>query len=335
VFCTHGNEVDDWNYIRYEDLAKAARRINAGRSFKPFEWKPNAGTKMVKDIMNGVKRQYPWIDLLKPEMKGAVGVLAAIDPSQLKKIKELLPVLEEKFKGTAEYESRLSADDPLPPRGKLQKRHAIDSLLGPCMLEGMTQGRGIESVSVDQMLRIAEEQYSEGSALSDTHEETLGAPQYIWERLTSWITGITQAESLRRALVDWLDGDKTFRVDDPDDTFKETVKTVGPDIHFIVTGHTHLERAIDLGNNRYYFNCGTWIRLLKFTDDMLKNEENFTPIYHLLLHSSLSDIDRSDLLLGNYSAVRIRAENGTTVGRLVHITPDGKDSPDPVKEFKR
>ena len=82
VFCTHGNEVDAWNYVRYEDLAKATRRLNAGRSLKSNEWEPNAGTKMVKDLMNEVKPLYPWIDLLKPEMKAAMGVLLALDPGQ-------------------------------------------------------------------------------------------------------------------------------------------------------------------------------------------------------------------------------------------------------------
>jgi len=54
VFCTHGNEVDPWNYVRYEDLSKVARRLNTGRSLAHEEWTPNAGTKMVKEVMNEV-----------------------------------------------------------------------------------------------------------------------------------------------------------------------------------------------------------------------------------------------------------------------------------------
>jgi len=114
VFCTHGNEVDAWNYIRYEDLTKAARRLNAGRSLKPSEWEPNAGTMMVKDVMNGVKPLYPWIDLLKPEMKAAVGVLVALDPGQLDKINRLLPVIGEKVEGSMEVDQRLSAEGLAP-----------------------------------------------------------------------------------------------------------------------------------------------------------------------------------------------------------------------------
>jgi hypothetical protein len=90
IFCTHGNEVDAWNYVRYEDLSRVARRLNAGRPLTASEWEPNAGSKMVKDVMNEVKRRYAWIDLLKPETKAAVGVLLVVDPAQAAKLHRLL-----------------------------------------------------------------------------------------------------------------------------------------------------------------------------------------------------------------------------------------------------
>ena len=52
VYCIHGNEVDAWNYNRYEDLAQVSRRLNAGLPLDPAEWQPNAGTRMVKEVMN-------------------------------------------------------------------------------------------------------------------------------------------------------------------------------------------------------------------------------------------------------------------------------------------
>lgn len=116
VFCTHGNEVDAWNYTRYEELAKVGRRLNSGRPLPPGAWEPNAGTRMVKDVMNRVKIRYPWIDLLKPEMQAAVGVLLALDPGQLKKIHHLLPVIGEKVEGNREVDQRLSAEGfTVPP----------------------------------------------------------------------------------------------------------------------------------------------------------------------------------------------------------------------------
>lgn len=340
VFCSHGNEVDAWNYVRYEDLARVARRLNAGYALKPEEWEPNAGTKLVKDVMNGVKRQYPWIDLLKPEMKGAIGVLLALDPSQLGKIKRLLPVVGERIKGGVDVDKRLSAEGFSQPSEQSPHRESLDSLLGPSMKEGFSLDSAIGSSTVDSMLLDAEENYKEGSALTDPDEETLGAGQYIWERLTSWLTGVSKAESLRRALVDWLKDDKTFMIDDRDDTFKEIIKKVGSDIHFIVTGHTHLERAIDLGNSRFYFNCGTWIRLLSFTKKILENENHFTPVFKLLQRCSMKDIDEAafdgPFVQDKSSVVCIKTEDGKVYGQLLHIQESGGAvSPQLIKQFQR
>ena len=125
VFCTHGNEVDPWNYNRYEDLAKAARRLNAGRALDPSEWQPNAGTKMVKDVMNEVKRKFAWIDLLKPEAQAAAGVLLALDPTQIAKINRLLPIIGVRARGG-------SGSRPAPVRRRVYRCCSRGPALLPC-----------------------------------------------------------------------------------------------------------------------------------------------------------------------------------------------------------
>jgi len=158
--------------------------------------------------------------------------------------------------------------------------------------------------------------------------------------LTGWLTGISKIEALRRALKDWLKNDRTFDIDDQDDTYKEVVTSVGPGVHFIVTGHTHLERAIDLGNSRFYFNCGTWIRLLRFTEKMLKDENSFKPVFDLLVKGSMEAIDKASFdnapfVLDQYSAVCIRIEGNKVIGRLVHIKAAGEPYEQAIKQFTR
>ncbi len=72
-----------------------------------------------------------------------------------------------------------------------------------------------------------------------TQEGTLGWFDMVVDR----IRGVDKVEALRRALKDWLHGDDTFDPGKRDDTFTSTVAHVGTDVDFIVTGHTHLERA--------------------------------------------------------------------------------------------
>ena len=89
------------------------------------------------------------------------------------------------------------------------------------------------------------------------------------------------------------------------------VAAVGNGIDFIVTGHTHLERAIDMGSGRYYFNCGTWIRLLSFTPEMLKDQAAFQPVYKILIDGKMESIDNASFggqpfVMNQTSAVSIK-----------------------------
>lgn len=330
VFCTHGNEVDAWNYIRYEDLAKAGRRLNCGRSLKPGEWEPNAGTKMVKDIMNGIKRTYPWIDLLKPETKAAMGVLIAIDPSQAGQLRHILPVVGERIEGSLEVDRRLSAEGFSVPDQSRSRPVGLDHLLGPSLKEGVLSAGGGRRTA-EELLMMAEDGYKTFNAEDDTPAETLGTGQYLWDRLTGWLRGVTEVEALRRALSDWLEGDKTFDASDRDDTCKQVLDSIGSHIDFVVTGHTHLERAISLGGGRFYFNCGTWIRLLRFTEKMLESEASFAPVYALLKKGTMKDIDDSGFVLDQSGAVCIKEEDGVVTGGLFHITEKaGIITPEPV-----
>jgi UDP-2,3-diacylglucosamine pyrophosphatase LpxH len=324
VFCTHANEVDAWNYVRYEDLAKAARRIATGRSLPAAEWEPNAGTKLVKDVMNEVKRKYAWIDLLKPERSAAVGVLLVLDPKQLTKINRVLPIVGELAEGMLDFDQRLSATGFVRPDTTRTAQPSAERLLGRHLRQGINGG---DVQSADDLLLHVEKTYRLNGPAAATPENTLGTGQLIWDRLIGWLRNVSEAEALRRALKDWLAEDKTFELGDRDQTFRAVTANIGSEIDFVVTGHTHLERAIEFAPGRYYFNTGTWIRLLRFTDSMLASEESFTPIYQVLQNGTMSALDAGTggqpLLLDQTSSVCIRAEGSRAVGELVHVTGDG------------
>lgn len=331
VFCTHGNEVDPWNFVRYEDLSKAARRLNSSRSLDPKDWEPNAGTKMVKDVMNEVKKRYKWIDLLKPEAQAAVGVLLVLDPAQADKISRLMPIVGKKLKGDRQVNQRLSADGYTTTTA--EPSTDVNQLLGKNVLQSMKGSGSATAASVDDLLLDTENSFQIPDTFDEPSTEMLGTGQVIWDRLTGWLRGIDKDEALRRALLDWLEGDDTFDRNNKDDTFKDVTASIGSSIDFVVTGHTHLDRAIELPGGRHYFNCGTWIRLLRFTDKMLKDTESFKPYFDVLENGSMQAIDDTQdwdnpLLLDQTSAVCIKIKNNQTIGELAHIndseTPIGR-----------
>ena len=333
IYCIHGNEVDGWNYNRYEDLAKVSRRLNAGLSLAQDEWKPNAGTRMVKQVMNTVKRSHAWIDLLKPETSAAVGTLLVLDPSQAKKINELFGIVGERKRGDAEVDARLSGEEFVAAAPQTAPTMRLEEMLGP----NLKQELKLESTDADDMLLAAEANLAKAHPVGAKPDATLGTTQLIVDRLSGWLSGVSKAEALRRALRDWLEKDKTFDVDDRDDTFKQVTASVGPAIDFVVTGHTHLERAIDMGQGRYYFNSGTWIRLLQFTPAMLESEQSFDPVYKVLVDGRMKAIDEAPFpfVMDQTSAVSIRDEGGRVTGSLVHVEGDGTGAPRVIQSFAR
>lgn len=336
VFCTHGNEFDAWNYNRYEDLARVGRRLNCGQPVDPATWRPNAGTKMVKEVMNAVKQRYRWIDLLKPETSAAVGTLMAIDPGQIRRLGELPDILAEQVSGRRESVGRLSlpAGEMAPERGLAAAAPTLEQLLGP----QLRAAQGAHPPA-DDMLMAAEAQLGLDPAAL-TGAGTLGAGQLVWDRLTGWIRGVDPVEALRRALLDWLQDDRSFAIDDRDDTCRATLDNVGADVDVLVTGHTHLMRAIDLGGGRLYFNSGTWIRLMRFTEALLKDRDSFLPVYQLLQDGRMALLDEAvwggePLVLDCTSAVELVAEDGALVGRLQRIVGDGLGQPVTVQQLRR
>ena len=338
VFCTHGNEVDAWNFIHYEHLSKAARRLNAGRPLPPEDWEPNAGTKMVKDVMNNVKRRYRWIDLLKPETQAAVGVLLALDPGQITNLGKIIPIAGKMAWDGREVDGRLSAEGFVAPAPGESRQLSVEQLLGPNFRQGAMKAQG-STGSADDLLLAVEERFQDRTL--DTHDDrTLGVGQFIWDRITGWITSVGEDEALRRALKDLLSDDKTFQIDNRDDTCKQVLETIGSGIDFLITGHTHLERAIDTQAGHFYFNCGTWIRLLRFTDAMLADTASFKPVYAVLKDGTMEKIDSADfgggpLVIPYTSAVCIRKDGGNTIGELAHIEGAIPITRTVVKSFTR
>ena len=95
---------------------------------------------------------------------------------------------------------------------------------------------------------------------------------------------------------------------------------MGTGIDFIITGHTHLERSIPMDGGRHYFNCGTWIRLLGFSKQLLEDKASFQQAYKTLKDGGMDAIDNSGLLKDQTSIVCISIQsNGKTVGQLAHV----------------
>jgi hypothetical protein len=64
VLIEHGNRFDEWNAVPHGSLRRGRSQLSRGLPVKPaFPELP--GSRLVVDVMNGLKRQYAFVDLLK------------------------------------------------------------------------------------------------------------------------------------------------------------------------------------------------------------------------------------------------------------------------------
>jgi UDP-2,3-diacylglucosamine pyrophosphatase LpxH len=340
IFCTHGNELDKWNWVDFSMLGQLANAINAGRTVDMSKWKPNGGTRLVVDVMNAIKRRYPFVDLLKPEVAAVAAVILALDKDVFEHIDlgEAFPILRDKKQGELVTKNLLGPGDiyfsSVP--SSVTADEAAEQLLGPSFREAIqAERKSTSGASEDDLLLAAEEAVSEGKSAtemadSESDQETLG----LWDIICGWVGLVSKEEGLRRALKDWLKDDTTFEADSEDDYYDTMKQRVSDQVDFVITGHSHKPRALKFKGSRYYFNCGTWIRTLRLTSEVLDNAEAFEKnVWPALTSGKMEALDKAEipgpegkmvpLLYDRTNVVKISALDNSAVGELLRVT-DGK-----------
>ena len=320
VLCVHGNEVDRWNPADFEKIREIGRDVQLGRSHDAA-WVPNAGTQMVIDVMNRVKRRFPFVDLLKPEKDAVVPVLAACDPSQLASLDRAVNLVRV-------FSNRAMAG-VVKPRGMLGEVAAVEAPAPTTTgLLASAFARRDTSRAADDMMRGVENALRAGTdpltLVEGRQAEQLG----LFGAVRKWISDQPVEEVLREAL-EKLDNDRSFNLRDYDDTAKALDEEVAPAIDFVVAGHTHLERALPRRNGGgIYFNSGTWARLIRIPTDVRQTPAKFAALFNVLKDGNMATLDAQPGLVSKpNTVVAIRAQLGgaanAATGELLHVHPQG------------
>ena len=308
VLCVHGNEADNWNATDYEKLRRITRDLIWGQNFDG--WETNAGTRLVIEVMNDVKRLYPFIDLLKPQTEAAVPILLLLDPSLARKLDEIcgLAILS-RTKGWREV-GFLGAGEAAPEPVELMPGQALATVLR----------RSFRASTADPVPRLLEEAEERrraretGARLPAAEAaEFLGTGGAIWAA----ISGKDPSEIMREAL-ERLKNDPTFDLTRRDKWVQELDELVGTEVNFLLAGHEHLERALARrSGSGYYYNSGTWARLIQLTPEMLDDETRFARVFHALKAGTMPALDAEEgLVISRPTVVCIWKEGNSVHGEL-------------------
>ena len=245
VLIAHGEHNDPWNRINYHQLLDGE---GIGDVTK-FDYPP--GSRLVKTLMNPLKRQYKmrFSDLLKPDFQGAVLTALAVDPSAVKTI----------FKGST---AKLL--------WQLFKRKGGPSSFAPGEEEA---DLGLNE-RVDEAGLTGEEQRALRGLLDDDALVSFDADPSVLNRALVKMgkTGLKLYARLHKALAD-DSGDTYFELQPSDDEWKEAHRLADKfGAQAVVLGHTHAARfrgEADLT----FVNTGTWIWLMSLPQHTAGDDE--------------------------------------------------------------
>lgn len=249
VLVTHGNEADSWNQVDYESLRQVAHARALGQIDAQDHFRANPGTRLVIDAMNAVKRDHPFVDLLKPETEACLKVLMALYPGELVgRIPSGARAFAAKWRQPPFVLGAETARTPDAAPDVLSE--ALGRLARPARADAEDLERRVDRYHADDVDPLT---------LVSDEGATLGLGGFFADQAT----GASRAVALRDALISWLGDERHWRFDDRDEVCREVLDHVGPGVDVVVTGHTHLARHFVEPGRLVYVNTGTWARLIR------------------------------------------------------------------------
>ena len=319
VQVVHGNMADPWNVVDLAGLDRASRdaRVPGATVRAP---RANAGTRMVCHVLNQIKEDYPFVDLLKPEDAPLMAVLAATDaPTHYRGLMRAFgrfPANEAgELLGTGAQ--ALPEAEPAPMTGP--ERAVLEFLADQS-----------SSTTSDDVLRRAEAHLEENRRVRDlvfddrAHLRSGGDFARVkWQQLAGAVarmSGTPTLASLRLALLRWLEHDHSFNQERLGATDRRILESVTPGVDVLIAGHTHLPRF--QSGQPVYINTGTWMRVLKLTGShYLASDATFESFFNVIRRRhDLTELDAFQDLDPRLRPVAVVDGQGC---RLVSVKADG------------
>jgi UDP-2,3-diacylglucosamine pyrophosphatase LpxH len=258
----HGNRYDGFNMVDYDSLRRVSalmsRRQEASNQYT-FDAPP--GSKMVAWVINPIKEQYRFIDLLMPENGAVVPLLLALEPGARDLLGKVAVLGLEADRDAKTLPPLPPGAAPAPAGGQVLQSLVHTSLGARAF--GYLRALEHDLASIDAKVATAD-----ATARVDFDRD-----RGLACLLTAHKHGDVQARlpALLEALRA-LQGDKTFdRSVETGTEYLNSARALARQGGFqVVTyGHTHLAKKVPLDNGAVYFNSGAWVDFMQFPPEII------------------------------------------------------------------
>lgn len=260
VLIEHGNRYDAWNAVAHGALRRLRSRMSRELPMEEFPVMP--GSRLVIDVMNPIKEEYSFVDLLKPEMAGVLPILAALGVGGISEI----------WDAYRQYR-RMAAVD-------------YDEEYEP---QDETYITNVPSEE-EEFFTIAQNIAAGGDATEVGIFDFTGLRDEIGE---------VKRELRRKALHSVFSLEKTakghrqaFQTEHEDKEYLKPARAAAErGFKVIVFGHTHLVKRVNLGTATY-LNSGTWADLIRVPPVVWGDNEDLAS---RTLESFVNDLEADDV----------------------------------------
>ena len=294
VLIEHGNTYDRWNKADDNGLRHARAEVSRHQQIDNFTAPP--GSRLVFEIMNPLKHDFHFVNLLKPENQAAIPILGILRPSVLARIPKLAPLAL----------AALTRRDTGVVAGSLA---GPQSDLDPDDQDAMNLANSLAFPADSAAVA--------GNLLQNLRDK--------WRAFTQGVKRKSQIQTLRTAISFYM-GPNLIAFDTQNESpdYKNAAeKSAALGFRVITYGHTHLAKRVPLANGAVYLNSGTWADMMCIPDDLLLAGGDESD---KALESYLDDLieNRLDNWIGQLPTfVRIELQDGKTSDADVWIYGGG------------
>lgn len=272
----HGNRYDSFNIVDYDALRRIRSLLSRNQPVpQEYLFQAPAGSHMVAEVINPIKRDYRLIDLLKPETGAALPILMALEPGYrtvLTRVAKLsLDAREHRLQAPAlpGFAGDISAT---ATSGSFAEDISAPAA-APDPLDIVVRRAMKADADLVLQATVAQVAFAEDISASDVIDRTWGFARML---LSSDRSPLESRLPALLAAVRCLQNDQSFARDA--ECFPEYLDAAkdlsGRGFDYVLFGHTHLARDVSLTGGARYLNSGTWADLIRFPSEILNGPAN-------------------------------------------------------------
>ncbi len=309
----HGNDYDRFNRVDHDKLRKYRSLISRNPSLKEScDFVPPLGSMLVAEVINKIKIEFPFVDLLKPETSAVIPIILAIAPQYKKEIFKILRLnIGRGTKFKTEYEGvDISSAQKNKNQFQFIKKHLLDNV--------------DESVA-NELIELLEIEYKyepvSGTPISSKTTRQARSLLGNFALLLNREKSITDDKlKLLNLALSILQDDKSFNSSIEEDKYLNPAKKMfNKSINHVIFGHTHLAKHICVEGNKTYTNSGTWGDLMKFPEELCSLDGEYSSKGLRCFVDKLVNSTIKELVFSNPTFVRLKLEGASSFDTVTEI----------------